>query len=354
MGYVGESNSMRPVKGDTSITLPVTFDYNGGGSEYSKTRKLWAIIVSVIGILASLIMLFGGKNIFIVKLFFSLVILFVFSIIVRFVILKEAKIRNRMSRITSEDYKREYRDFWGSYSIEEDYPYYVHLKGGREVLFVLYEKDVIIGKEKDAEFNHYEAIGDALNLLGSMGITFYHIDYMDTVGSDDRLDNCFEKLSSVVNPDIRALLTDVYTNLQSTMEENVTTYDVYAYTFKGSESSFWYNIQKVISCMLDANYSSFKILNTNYHRLLVQSLLNLLDFSVNTAEVESFSKTKGIIPISVVTYNGEETIFNKTSEEKKQDLKNKSKEQELKKLEQKRRKKKKVESVSDNDIDLFN
>lgn len=358
MAYVGNSeNIMRPEKGDSVINLPVTFDYSGGRKETNKSKILWSCILGVLGLIIGVGTMFSDEGFFLFNIIFGLLIMYGVALIIRFPIMKEHKVREEMIKLVDEDYVKGYNDFWGIYSMDEMYPYYAHLRNGRSALFIQFEKDVILGKIEDSEYNHYEAIGDAYNLAGSMKIGMCHVDYMGNIGSDERLTECFKDLSNVENPDIRDLLTDVYTNLQFLMNESVSTFDVYVFTFKTSETTFWYNMQQVISCMLEANYISFKILNQSDLRELTKSLFNIHDFSVVEASSESFgNKTyAGVVPISITKYDGTETILNKTMGEKKEERRIKERELALKKEEDKRRRKKKKnpKNSSEEEIDIF-
>lgn len=360
MAYVGNSeNIMKPEKGDSSINLPVTFDYSGGRKETNKSKILWSCILGVLGFIIGVGTMFSDEGFFLFNIVFGLAIMFVVSLIIRFPIMKEHKIREEMIKLADEDYVKGYEDLWGIFNMDDTYPYYAHLRNGKTVLFVQFEKDVILGKVDDSKYNHYEAIGDAYNLAGSMDIGMCHVDYMGNIGSDERLTECFKDLSHVDNPDIRDLLTDVYSNLQFLMSDSVSTFDVYAFTFKTSENTFWYNIQQVFGCMLEANYTSLKILNQSDLRELSKSLFNLHDFSVVEASLGSFGSKKyaGVIPISVTKYDGTEIILNKTIDEKNEERRIKEKELALKKEEDRRRKKSKKnnksKNSSDDEIDIF-
>lgn len=361
MAFIGENDSiMRPIKGSSKVYLPITFDYSGGRSESSKGRMLWAIVIAVIGIILGLGTIFSKEGFFLVNLLLGIIIMFLFSLIIRFPILKEHNVRNAMLSRKNFDYKEETDSMWGIYEIDNMYPYYAHMRNGKVALFVLFEKDVILGKEEDSKYSHYEAIADAYNLAGSAGIGLCHIDGMDVIGNDERLVECFRSLPSITNTDMRDLLTDIYTNLEDIMDERFTTYDIYVFTSKDNEASFRYQVNKIINCLLDANFRSFKILDSNGIRWLAKSINNLYDFSVTEACYNSFKvqNYSGIVPISVTYSDGSELKINKTSAEKKAEVKLREKEDRLRKEEKKNRKKtgKKSSSIyyEDEEIDLFN
>lgn len=361
----GSDNEMRPQPGDTTIVLPITFDYNGGRSENSKTKVIWGVIISIIGTLVGIGTMTSSDGFFILNIAMGIAILFCVSIVIRFFIFKEHKVRNRYAKMSDSDYKMEENNIWGIYSMDNEYPYYAHLRNGKTALYVLFQKDVVLGKYTDAEFEHYEAISDAYNLLGASKYGICQVDYMDLIGSDERLDQCFQSLAYIKNPDIRDVLTDIYTNLQESMNERVSTFDVYAFTFTGNESTFWQDINQVISCFLEANYVGFRILSSDDLRDLTKTLFNVHDFSTIKACSTAFSSNKnvGVVPIKVTYANGEEIIINKTSEELKEEKKLREKEkmaledEKKRRKESKKNKKKKKKSsrgsVEDEEIDLF-
>ena len=367
MAYIGESqNTMRPSKNDSTIKIPITFDYNGGRKEATKSRYIWSAVVGVVGLIIGIGIMTSSDGFFLINIPLGLLFIFGVILVIRFPILKEHKVRENMVSLLDSDYKRDYDYFWGLYSIEDMYPYYCHFRNGRQGIFVQFEKDVIVGKIDDAEYEHYEAIADAYNLAGGFNIKMCHIDYMANIGSDDRLVECFNSLTDIDNEDIKDIMTDIYTHVQGMMLENVTNFDVYVFTFNSSEQSFMNNMQKIFGCMLEANYISFRILNSNDLRDLAISLFNINDLSVVDASTKAFKSNRksGVIPIRVINSLGEETILNKTQEEKAEERKLREKEQRLKKEEVARRKKSKKEKkknrrskdiVNDDsdEIDLF-
>lgn len=363
MAYIGESeNSMRPKKGDTTINLPVTFDYSGGRNDANKSKILWVFIVGVIGFIVGIGTMTSSEGFFLFNILLGLLIMFGVSLVVRFLIMKEHKVRNRMAKLQEDDFARTYGDFWGIHSIDDFYPYYAHLRNGKTAIYIQFEKDVILGKVSEAEYEHYEAIGDAYNLAGSMNIGMCHIDYMGNIGNDERLIDCFDTLPDIENEDLRDVMTDIYSNLQDLMNEKVSTFDVYVFTFKSSEQLFWYSLQKILGCMLEANYISFKILNKDDLRDLTKNLYNLHDFSIVEANSEAFvRRTKtGIVPISILSPDGTVSVLNKTVEEKREESLLKQEEAKLRKEEEKRRKRlkknrksKKDKEKENEEIDIF-
>lgn len=352
-----DKTGMRPKLGQTSIIMPVTFDYSGGRKETQKTAKVFSIVLAVIGVIVGVGTIFSKKGFFLTNFIFGVAIMYVVLFVIRFFLLKEGKIREDRIKLQDRDYKKDLKEWWGIYNISDIYPYYCRFRNGMSGIFVRLNKDVILGKFTESEHEHYEAIGDAYNICGASNIKMCHIDYMDNIGTDERIEESFVALERVKNPDLKDLLTDVFTYQQEQMRERVTTFDTYLFMWSGSDVSAWNVIQRILSCFMQANYRSYHVLNESDLRELQITLGNLEDFSVIDAMMNAFvtESTVSINPISVSHGNGEVEILGKTRAQRKEEAILKEKEEELKKEELKRRKKSrgKKNSKDDEVIDLF-
>lgn len=363
MGREVDNTGMRPVQGQTTMVLPVTFDYSGGRRDSKRNAKIWSIVLSVVGVVVGIGIMFNKEGFFLLNIFLGLGLLYAILFIVRFFLLKEGRIRREEIIIRDKDFQDELKNLWGIFNIDEQYPYYCRFRNGKSGLFVRLNKDVILGKYSESEFEHYEAIADAYNICGSSNIQLCHLDYMDNIGTDDRLEESFISLAKVHNPDVKDLLTDIYSFQQQQMLERVTTFDAYLFMWNGSDINAWSTIQRILSCFMQANYRSYHILNEEDLRDLTKVLFNLNDFSVMSAMSTVFEVqgNTGIVPIKLTHEDGSEEIINKTTEEKKEEQELKRKEAELIKEENKRRKENKRQNrrgknasyEDDEEIDLF-
>lgn len=347
-------NMMQPKKGDIKINLPVTFDYNGGGQTYNRTRLIWALLLGVIGFLVGVGVIFSSKGYAFVNLLLGLSIMVVVSLIVRFPILKEHIVRNDMVKLLDSDYKYSTESFWGIYAIDDVFPYYAHLRNGKTALFVRFEKDVILGRDKDSEYEHYEAIGDAYNLAGSYNMGLCYIDYMGLIGNDDRIDECFNSLADIESESMLDIMTRVYTNLQTKMSKMYSTFDVYVFTFKNSEATFRYQIDNVFACMMEANYVDCSILTPREIRDLCKEVVPEHEFSVSDACAASVGRDRkaAVIPISVRKASGKYEKLNKTVEEKREDSR-KAKEAEIARKQSKGKKGLNPDKLEEEKFDIF-
>lgn len=349
-----DNNPMRPTMGSRTMMLPITFDYSGGRGESRKTRYLWSGILAGIMFLVSLGVLLNKGGFFVTNLLIAIALMYGTVWIIRFLILKEGQLRKDQVSLQKSDMLKGFEDIWGIYAIDSEYPYYCRYRNGKSGILVRLNKDVILGKYSESEFEHYEAIGDAYNIAGASSIQMCHVDYMDNVGTDERLEDSFIRLGEVENPDIKDVLTDIYTFQQSQMMERVSTFDVYVFTWRGSDINAWNVVQQILSCMLQANYVNYHILDQNDMRDLTKTLFNVRDFSVMTAMSSAFKTTTidkrtgeevkttygGITPIKLIKDTGEEYTLGKTREEKEEERLLAEREKELRKEELRRRKSK--------------
>lgn len=319
-----DSSGMRPKMGDTSVTLPITFDYSGGRQDTSKSKRMWSIILAVVMLIIA-IGTFCGKNPFYIKIPLGIAEIFGTTLFIRFILLKERKKKAAYQSILDADGLLGYPSIWGIYKIDDTFPYVCHFRNGKKGLYIRLNKDVILGKYSESEYNHYEAVADAYNLAGSGHIQMMHIDYMASIGTDERLEESFKMLEDVPNPDLRDLLTDIYSYQQNSMKSRVTTFDVYAFIWTGNSTTAWNQITRILNCFLDANYRSYRVLNQRELRDLVKDVFNLGDFSAVEASMQAFEtrvsedSITSITPISVINVDGSEVKLNKTVEEKERD-----------------------------------
>lgn len=315
--YISE---MRPHVGSSMINIPITFDYKGGRKESQRTRYIWSVFISILGLLISISAMFSSEGSVIYNMAISCLILCGTMFIVRFLLLKEGTLRREYLTEKKEDYKLEETELWGIYEIEKSYPYYCRFRDGKSGIFVRLNKDVVLGKYSESEFQHYEAIGDALKMVGESNIRICHIDYMDNVGTDERLDECFRNLNSVENPDIRDILTDIFSYQKKQMLERVSTFDVYLFMWQdGIDITAWYSIRRILGCLLGANYRSYHVLDRYDLRDLAKVVFNLDSFSVIGAVKKAVTANAydGVIPIKTVDIYGNEVKINPTISEKR-------------------------------------
>jgi hypothetical protein len=132
----------------------------------------------------------------------------------------------------------------------------------------------------------------------------------------------YTELNNCNNQELKDLMLQMYSNLQEEMALNYACYDLYVFYTKGKEAQLWYNTQLILGCLLDGNYLSYKVLNLEGMRESCLATLNLDEFSAIEACANAFtiSTYRVIVPIKVITADGEETKLNMTQEEKRQEM----------------------------------
>ncbi len=339
---------MKPERNSDIIQTPLTFDVKGGGRiESEKVSYLWLFLIILFWVFSSIFIGVAAEG-FLVFIY-PFVSFFLLSYIVRFILFREIYFKNKRKELIENEYLYNHDIFWNIYDIDNNYPYICSFKNGKKGVFVAFDKDVIVGKDSDYDYNHYEAISNAYQFMLKRGIEAIHIDYMDVVGKDDRLEGLFERANRTKNNDLKKLVIRMYDYIEFTMNRTYASYDVYCFYSSYRSDLFWDDLQSVLEQFKQANYIRTRVLNKDDIGLLVKSLINIEEFSVNKAIDSVFKKklkTNYINPIWVEK-DGNKTILNKTFEE----LENESRI----KLAEKKVKKKSIFSRSNKneDINLF-
>lgn len=355
---------MQPSPQDTSIQIPITFDYKGGRHENSKNKVIMTTVTIILGTVFIVGIALNDQMDLWKRILIDLLIFYGALLFLRYVVFKELYYSDIYENLKAIDFQPPTTTLWKIFDIDYEYPYICYYKNGIKGIFVRMEKDAVTGKGENACFNHYEAISDAYNLAYSLNMDIRHIDYMDNVGNDSRLQDLYDNLKDVENPDMEEMLIDIYTNLQNEMSLNYASFDIYLFLTRDKTENFVYNMQKVCSTMLGGNFITYRVLNRIDIRSVCMALFNLHDFSVTDAceEVLNDDAHKDIVPIRVFHEDGSVEKLNETQEEKRirlQEQERRMREAKEEAKAAKRRKKTKNNTqVSDNqgtsdDLDLF-
>ena len=307
--------NMRPKRGESSILLPAMFEYHGGrGFNFRSNLKL-AIVLGLISIAVSVILGLTAPDIPVG--FLRVLIVFVlYLLLLRFPLMHEGKYKRAYNALLASDYALP-TEFWGISSIDSTYPHLCHYSNGLTGVFIKLEKDVLVGKPDGFEFDHYEAVGDAYNLLKKSKLGMMHIDYMDNVGNDPRMYNVQSALNTSTVKSLKTAVEGMYGYLQGIMRLNYSNYDVYLfYTPSHDENTFWKDVQRVCDRFMGGNYLAYSALGLASIHNLCESLNNMQGFSALKAMDMLYENSYEnlIVPISCFV-GGVEQKFNKTSKE---------------------------------------
>ncbi len=349
-------NDMQPRPEDGAIQIPITFDYKGGRSQ-NKLSTIISILLIVFVTVGLVVMLALFKLSIIVKLVLIPLVLYISLLILRFFVGKEQYYSNIYENLKAEDYLLETSSIWQIFDIDFEYPYTVYFKNGTKGIFVKMEKDVITGKADTAMYEHYEAISEGYNVAHSLNMDIVHIDYMDNIGNDTRMETLYADLVHVKNPDMQDMMVDIYDNLVQDMSLNYATHDIYLFLTRDKSERFYGNVEAVVNTMLGGNFITYTIMNRHEISSTCTALFNLEDFSVINACETALASTRhtGIKLISVEDETGEVTVFNKTQEELKQEREERQRQAAETKQKKRSSKKKNVQDDSfvDDDFNLF-
>lgn len=308
----------RPQPGDTSINIPVTFDYKGGRAQNTKGKVIMAIGISVITLIGIIGVATNKQLDFYIRVLAPFLIFYIGLFLMRFLVFNELWYSDIFEGLLEDDYELKLDAIWQIFDIDFDYPYIAYFKNGYKGIFVRMEKDAITGKPDEAMYDHYEAVGDAYNVAHSLNMNIVHIDYMDNVGNDARLQKLYDDLAFIENPDMHEMLIDIYSHLQDEMSRNYASFDIYLFLTRDNINNFVYNMQAVCQRMLGGNFITYKVLDRYEIAKVCVALFNLHEFSIVDAceNVLQNESSSGIIPISVTHGDGSVEEFNKTIAER--------------------------------------
>lgn len=307
---------MRPRRNSRTVQIPITFDSSGGGRIAQAGRPLWLFLVLIFWVVSSILVAIASDTA--KGLLYAPISFFILTYVVRYLILRELFFREKRKKLMENDYLFDHSIFWNIYDISRRYPHITYFGSGLKGIFVALDKDVIVGKDDDYEYDHHEAIADAYQQLQKRGIEAIHIDYMDTVGKDTRMSSLFSQAEKTQNPDLRRVVTRMYDHIEYKMNKSYATYDVYCFYTYARDDIFWDELQIVLDYFRQANYIRARVLDRESISHLVESLMNLTEFSVNRANdtmFKSMNKTDEYLRVIWTEKDGERTEVNKTLEE---------------------------------------
>lgn len=344
---------MRPQPHDDSVKIPITFDARGGRTNGS-SKGGWIVLVTSAWLIMCVIVFFASQSIF--RWIFPFISFFFLTYIFRFLILRERFYRAKRQELIENDYVFNYNVFWNIYEINNSTPNICYFGNGLKAIFVAFDKDVIIGRPTDNEYYHHEAIANAYQQLAKRGIEAIHIDYMDTLGKDKRMQKLFEDAENTENPELRKLLIRKYDYMETEMNHSYASYDVYAFYSNQRDDIFWDELQLIIQQFKQANYLRARTLNRDDISELVETLMNIDNFSINQANDNMFvemNTERSYLRVIWTESNGEKTQINKTLDEVKETNRIKKVEKEMRKGKIKDKLFKKPTEEDTKEVDLF-
>lgn len=340
--------NITPEVGDKFVNIPITIDSKPGRGGRFRGQMIASGVSLVIYIFLLIVTLKNGEIGILDKVLRFLLYTVVISFFVRFVVMRENKLYKQYKKLESTDFQFNISNLWGIYGQSEVYPSIFYATGGKLISIVKMQKDVTIGKKEQDRFNHFEAIGDALNYAANSGMRVMHVDYMDSVGNDNRLDLWYNDVVETKNQDFKEFYSLMYNHLVESVRSHMSFEDVYVLCSQDTESLFAFKVEQFALELKNGNYTSFRYLDREEVQDFVCSVYNLHEFSFLEAAQGVFNREElgNITPIEVV-HDGVLEKLGLTFEERRE------KAAEAEKQKKMGKKSKRQVSKKEEDLDIF-
>ena len=310
---------MTPQPYDTSFRIPITFDYQGGRGAGTKGRIFISVVVIILSLLASIS---AWVNLDIGVILKGVVVIIILSLglfLLRYLVFKEQWYSDIYEELALNNNELAIDDMWQIFQIDNVYPYTCYFRNGRKGIFLKLNKDVVTGKSDEHLYNHYQAIANAYQLAHRYNMDLIHIDYMDTVGNDPRIDAMEQDLNNA-DPILRDILAEMYNELHRNMSYNFASYDIYLFTTRNADIVTLQHQVNDIGLVMRTNsdYVSAEILDAPRISSVCTALFNLNDFSIAEAceKVLQTTESRCVVPIRREAADGKVLeVYNKTHEE---------------------------------------
>ena len=267
--------------GESSIVLPVTFDYKGGRSTNTKTSVLVALISAVLLFVVCTGIFTRDSLEWYMKFVYLTVVILGYSFFLRFVVFKENSYRKKFK--ANEERADDILSYWGIYKIDDQYPYICHFIDGKRGIFVSLLKDVFVGKGEDVVSRHYDAVADAYNVAHRLKVDMLSVDYMDSVGNDTRINSLYTELSHNSNEQLKTMMGYLYKGLLDNVEGEFASYDAYVLTTGNKAVDLKRALGLIVSEFLNGNYVAYRVLDSTGVKSMCATLTNNANFSVAEA-----------------------------------------------------------------------
>ena len=307
---------MQPHRGEDKVAIPFTFDAKYD-INHLNIKKFWLAVViqALLVIFWIVILIIAEKDDY--RVLASIAVWLIAPTILRYALIGEHRFRKGYVALKEKNNTFNYSLFWNIYDTSTTSPTFFYHRTLQNSIFVAFDKDVIVGKGDDSDFAHYDALSEAYNLLSKKGIMCTHIDYMDNVGKDNRLQEVMDELQSCPAQGLRDRVYDIYEYMQYYMSDTFSDYDVYCFTANMRTDLLYDELEPVFNAFMNANYIRYRVLDRQDVRGLVAAVMGIPDFSVTRTCDNLFvdSGATNVIKIIWTEKNGVREKVNKTREE---------------------------------------
>ena len=271
--------------------IPMNVEGGGYDEKFFNTSKILTIVGIAVGWVVVITWLNSLQNAtFVFRLIFILAMLFISSLLVRFVIFEENYFFKMYKKTLT--YANPTSDvFWNISSIKDTHNGSILLFSDLKIgVFVKLKRGSIIGKNQDFMEQHFDAVSDFLSEIVGRGYMFVHLNMMERADNDDRLDKLAVDVSKTANPNMKRLLELQTGHLRNTTRDRLYESDYYLiYTDRAER--FDMIIRDVEDCLelaLDGSYNGYFELDKKETIEVHKELIGVSYFDYNSATVNTF------------------------------------------------------------------
>lgn len=270
--------------------IPKTIDVQQKLIENPKDKKttVWVVSLVYLGVVGFLIYQFIKTWWVAVPMY--LLMIWVLTLIIRFVFYKETEVSDTFEYLQTTDYKLETEVFWEIYNINERYPYVSSYVNGSRAIFVRFYKDITIGKPSTAIYKHFKGLESLKRDLNVLDLSVVHLDTMVKASSGVDLTATYEYISESDVPAIQELMEEVVAYSELIMSRSSMVGDVWVIHTRGKVSQLDLAIKKIEEKIGSTNYYGFSILDRGEIQDLCKQVFNLEHFSINEATQNALKK----------------------------------------------------------------
>lgn len=309
---------MKPEKGSSKVEIALTMDIKRS-VELPLEHKMGFAFLGVIGsIIIALAFSIVLPSAFI-SIIVGIVIVFLAQFMLRRFLIKEHVYKKTIMDLEKADKNLPYINFVNILSVEETMPYLVRFDTGHFGYYIRLEKGTKVGRGIDGEYNHHEAVANALKFFTTKGLSVKRADYMENNSTDNRLHRL--KTQYEKTPDtLKKYLYEKYNYLEKQMDKDALSHDMlFVYTNREDvdASELFKVLVEFSEYFTKANYSRVVLLSQQEVESTARTILNSdkLNFVDISNQISQSKQTNFLRKIYTISYDGVKTKHNQTMEE---------------------------------------
>ena len=271
--------------------IPMNVEGGGYDERFFNTTKILTVVGMAVGWVVVVTWLNSLQNAtFIFKLGTIAVMLFISSLLVRFVVFEESYFYKMYKKtLTYSDPTSDV--FWNISSIKDTANGSILLFSDLKIgVLVKLKRGSIIGKNQDFMEQHYDAVPDFLSEIVGRGYMFVHLNMMERADNDDRLDKLASKVASTSNQNMKKLLELQVGHLRNTTRNSLYESDYYLiYTDRAERfDNITRDVEDCLEYVLNGSYNGYYELDKRETIEVHKELIGVSYFDYNSATVNTF------------------------------------------------------------------